>query len=102
MHGQAVLIEYNLEAVDSAIEAVRGALASGLNWKELKQLIRSEREAGNPIAALFHSLELESNQITVILSNNLDEECDDDEAQIRPATKVSILLVSSQQIKWHA
>lgn len=85
---QATLIEYNLEAVDGAIAAVRGALASGLSWKELKRLIKSEREAGNPVAALVHSLELEQNRIILLLSNFLDDEEGDDDAITRPATKV--------------
>lgn len=85
---QASLIEYNLEAVDGAIAAVRSALAGGLNWKELKRLIKSEREAGNPVASLIQSLELEQNRITLLLSNFLDEEEGDDDALMRPATKV--------------
>ena len=85
---QASLIEYNLDAVDGAIQAVRGALAGGLNWKELKRLIKSEREAGNPVASIVHSLELEQNRVTLLLSNFLDEEEGDDEAITRPATKV--------------
>lgn len=85
---QASLIEYNLEAVDGAIGAVRGALAGGLNWKELKRLVKGEKEAGNPVASLIHSLELEQNRITLLLSNFLDEEEGDDEALTRPATKV--------------
>lgn len=85
---QASLIEYNLEAVDAAINAVRGALAGGLNWKELKRLIKGEREAGNPVAQTIHSLELEQNRVTLLLSNFLDEEEGDDDALTRPATKV--------------
>lgn len=85
---QASLIEYNLEAVDGAIAAVRGALAGGLSWKELKRLIKSERDAGNPVAALIHSLQLEHNRITLALSNLLDEEEEDEEALTRPATLV--------------
>lgn len=85
---QATLIEYNLDAVHGAIGAVRTALAGGLNWKELKRLIKTEREAGNPVASIIHSLELEQNRITLLLSNFLDEEEGDDEALTRPATKV--------------
>ena len=84
---QASLIEYNLEAVDGAIGAVRGALAGGLNWKELKRLVKGEKEAGNPVASLIYSLELEQNRITLLLSNFLDEEEGDDDALTRPATK---------------
>lgn len=85
---QAALIEYNLEAVDGAINAVRGALAQGLDWRELGHMIKAERRAGNPVAQLIHSLQLEQNRITLLLSNFLDEEEGDDDALLRPATKV--------------
>lgn len=86
---QAALIEYNLEAVDAAINAVREALASGLDWRELGQMIKAERRAGNPVAGLIDSLALDKNKITVVLENFLDEEEADDEAMTRPATKVN-------------
>ena len=87
---QAALIEYNLTAVDAAINAVREALASGLDWRELGQMIKAERRAGNPVAGLIDSLALEKNKITVVLENSLDEDDQDDDAMTRPATKVSI------------
>lgn len=87
---QASLLEYNATAVDAAINAVREALARGLSWKELKALIKGERGAGNPVASLVHSLQLESNRVTLLLSNLLDDDGEgDDEALTRPATKVS-------------
>ena len=87
---QASLLEYNATAVDAAINAVREALAQGLSWKELKTLIKGEKEAGNPIASMVHSLNLESNHVTLLLSNLLDEDDGDDDAQTRPATKVTL------------
>lgn len=87
---QAALIEYNLDAVDAAINAVREALASGLDWRELGQMIKAERRAGNPVAGLIDSLALEKNKITVVLENSLDENEEDDEALTRPATKVRV------------
>ena len=92
---QAALIEYNLTAVDAAINAVREALASGLDWRELGQMIKAERRAGNPVAGLIDSLALEKNKITVVLENSLDENDQDDDAMTRPATKVI------QLSNWH-
>ncbi|KAL0030916.1 hypothetical protein WJX79_000862 [Trebouxia sp. C0005] len=89
---KAALIEYNLEAVDGAINAVREALASGLDWRELGQMIKAERRAGNPVAGRIDSLALDKNKITVVLENFLDEEVADDEAMTRPATKVELDL----------
>lgn len=50
------------------------AIATGMDWRELEQLIKEERRAGNPVAGLIHSLQLDQNKITLLLSNLLDEE----------------------------
>lgn len=83
---KAELIEYNLEEVDSAIGAVRSALANGMDWADLKQMVKEERKAGNPVAGLIHSMQLEKNQITLLLSNNLDDMVE--EEKTRPVDKV--------------
>lgn len=84
----AELIEYNLEDVDNAILAVRSTVASGMDWKDLARMIKEEKKAGNPVAGLIHSLQLEKNQITLLLSNNLDDMDDDEKTQ--PVSKVDV------------
>ena len=64
---QAALIEYNLEAVDAAINAVREAVASGMDWRDLGRMIKEERRAGNPVAGLIDSLQLELSRVTLLL-----------------------------------
>ncbi|KAH7291813.1 hypothetical protein KP509_29G036400 [Ceratopteris richardii] len=86
----AELIEYNLDDVDSAILAVRSALATGMNWSDLNRMIKEERKAGNPVASIIHSLQLEKNQLTLLLCNNLDDM--DEEERTKPATKVEVDL----------
>lgn len=86
----AELIEYNLEDVDAAILAVRSALATGMKWNDLARMIKEERKAGNPIASIIHSLQLEKDQITLLLCNNLDDM--DEEEKTQPATKVELDL----------
>lgn len=86
----AELIEYNLEDVDAAILAVRSALATGMNWSDLIRMIKEERKAGNPIASIIHGLQLEKDQITLLLCNNLDDM--DEEEKTKPATKVEVDL----------
>ena len=71
---RATLIEYNLEAVDAAIDAVNMAIATGMDWRELENMIKEERRAGNPVAGMIHSLQLDQNKVTLLLSNNLDED----------------------------
>lgn len=86
----AELIEYNLEDVDAAILAVCTALATGMDWNDLARMIKDERKAGNPVASIIHSLQLEKNHITLLLSNNLDNMDEDEKTQ--PATKVEVDL----------
>jgi hypothetical protein len=45
-----------------------------MDWRELEALIREERRAGNPVAGAIHSLQLDQNKITLLLSNLLDGE----------------------------
>ncbi|EFN57403.1 hypothetical protein CHLNCDRAFT_57209 [Chlorella variabilis] len=108
---KAALIEYNLEAVDAALNAVREALASGMDWRDLARMVKEERRAGNPVAGLIDSLQLERSRVTLLLrrarvcawggggvaggvrgGNWLDEEDGDEEAATRPATKVEVDL----------
>eukprot|EP00899_Mesostigma_viride_P015122 jgi/Mesvir1/23610/Mv18292-RA.1 len=70
---KAELIEYNLEEVDAAINAVREALATGMDWDDLARMIKAERKAGNPVAGLIQRLDLAQNKMTLLLANNLDE-----------------------------
>lgn len=64
---QAALIEYNLAAVDAALNAVREAVAAGMDWRDLGRMIKEERRAGNPVAGLIDSLQLEQGRITLLL-----------------------------------
>lgn len=87
---KAQMIEYCLDDVDAAINAVNDVLKAGMPWTEIKSLIKDEQAAGNPVAALIHSLQLEKNQVTLILSNTLDDA--DEEEMARPAEKVEVDL----------
>ncbi|GFR49968.1 hypothetical protein Agub_g12107, partial [Astrephomene gubernaculifera] len=91
---KAQLITYNLGAVEAALAALNHSLATGMDWGELDRVIREERRAGNPVAALIASLQLESNSATLLLANSLDEtgEEGDEEAGARKAVKVSVDL----------
>ncbi|XAR49724.1 hypothetical protein NMG60_11033006 [Bertholletia excelsa] len=89
----AELIEYNLEDVDSAINAVRVALANGMSWEDLARMVKEEKRSGNPVAGLIDKLHLQRNCITLLLSNNLDEMEDDEKTQ--PVEKVEVDLAVS-------
>ncbi|KAF9434513.1 hypothetical protein BGZ76_007890 [Entomortierella beljakovae] len=76
---KAELIESNLEMCDQAIMIIRNAVATGMDWKDLADLVDDERRRGNPIALMIDSLKLESNNVCVILSDNFAEEEEDQE-----------------------
>ena len=92
---RASLIEYNLAQVDAALGAVNEALAGGTEWSALERLIKDERKAGNPVAALIQSLDLAHGRVTLVLSNLLDceEECEDEEAGEAARTRKASLVV---------
>jgi hypothetical protein len=54
--------------VDDAILVVRSALAQGMAWPDLRQLVKEERARRNPVALVIDALRLESNQITLSLT----------------------------------
>lgn len=64
---KAMSIESQMEKVNAALNAVKDALEGGLDWKELERLIKDEKKAGNPVAALIHSLQLDKGRITLSL-----------------------------------
>ena len=76
---KARLLELHKADVDNAVLVVRSALASGMDWEELAALVHAEKENGNPIASLIHSLNLNANRITLELRNYEDEDGEGDE-----------------------
>lgn len=46
-----------------ALMVVRSALANGMDWQALDELVRAETANGNPIASLIHELRLDRNQV---------------------------------------
>ncbi len=66
---KATVLQCNLHKVDAAIDSVREALAAGINWTTLDEMITSEKDAGNPVASLIHSLKLDKNTIVVTLDD---------------------------------
>lgn len=44
---------------EAVMNAVRAALAGGLDWADLARMIEEEKRAGNPVASRVHSLQLD-------------------------------------------
>ncbi|KAJ2402059.1 hypothetical protein GGI23_000981 [Coemansia sp. RSA 2559] len=84
---QARRIEMNLEFVDQAIMIIRQAVAAGMDWKELEDLVDDQKTQGNPVAERIVRFNLSANQITLQLDDpedwdeNSDSSSDDDAAQ---------------------
>jgi predicted ribosome quality control (RQC) complex YloA/Tae2 family protein len=64
---KAKLIEKSLQKVEQALFTVRSALATGMDWAELKELLREKTKRGDPTAAIIVDLDLSHNQIVVLL-----------------------------------
>jgi len=49
----------------AAIDTLRGALASGMDWTELGRLVREERRRGSEVAMAIDDVCFEKNQVTL-------------------------------------
>ncbi|CEI96366.1 hypothetical protein RMCBS344292_10530 [Rhizopus microsporus] len=82
---KAELIELNLQYVDAAITIIRNAVASQMDWQDLNDLVKEEKRRGNPIALLIDTLKLDTNQITLILTDpDYHEESEDEDEEEKP------------------
>jgi len=81
---KAELIELNLDAVDQAIKIIGSAIASSMNWDELKEIVKKEKKKGDPIANIIHQLKLETNQISLLLTNPIIAEDDENFGDKKP------------------
>lgn len=59
-----------------------------MNWTQLARVVKEEKKNGNPIAAMIHRLKLETNQVTLLLTENKEDE--DEDSLTRPAETVII------------
>ncbi|XP_076044571.1 nuclear export mediator factor NEMF homolog Clbn [Oratosquilla oratoria] len=71
------LIELNKELVESAIKVVLSAVANQIDWNQIKELISEAQAQGDQIASAIRAIKLETNQITVWLSDPYDQDEDD-------------------------
>jgi hypothetical protein len=81
---KAELITRNQALVDGVIYAIRALLAKQISWSDIKELIKARQEQKDPVASHIKQLKLETNQITMRLSDpfeNLDDYDEDDEDQ---------------------
>uniref|UniRef100_A0A7S1B9L7 NFACT RNA-binding domain-containing protein n=1 Tax=Corethron hystrix TaxID=216773 RepID=A0A7S1B9L7_9STRA len=88
---QAELVELHAENIDRACLVIGSARESGMNVEDLEELIRYEKEGGDPIASLIDRLDLEKEEVRLSLpdTTGIDE---GDDAKERARVSVTIRL----------
>ncbi|KAJ1919265.1 hypothetical protein H4219_002117 [Mycoemilia scoparia] len=84
---QARLIETNVDLVEQTIMLLRNAIAAGLDWKELEEIIKQQKEEGHPIAMAVKRLQLKYNRITVLLEDFEENDSDDSDSDGESSSK---------------
>ena len=79
---KAQAIEANLERVKEATAAVNGLIAQGMDWVEIEELVKLEKNRGNPVGEIIKlPLKLHENTISLLLGEwDFDEEAEDQDA----------------------
>lgn len=70
----AQAIEANIVEVDAALTVIRSAIAAAIPWDGLAQMVKDEKRKGNPVAEIIHSLQLESNKMTLLLEDTFEND----------------------------
>lgn len=70
---KGLALQMNPDLVDAAIQAVSQLMDQGMDWVDIDNLIKIEKEKGNSVAQHITKLSLESNQITLDLPSENDE-----------------------------
>lgn len=78
---KAELIMRNQEVVDKAILIIQSLLANQLPWDEIENLIKDATEKGDPIAQLIKKLKLETNHISLYLTDPYAIDQDDSDVE---------------------
>ncbi|XP_017052630.1 nuclear export mediator factor NEMF homolog [Drosophila ficusphila] len=75
---KAELITSNQSLVDNAIRAVQSAIASQLSWPDIHELVKEAQANGDVVASSIKQLKLETNHISLMLSDPYDNYEDED------------------------
>ncbi|KAG0710660.1 Nuclear export mediator factor Nemf [Chionoecetes opilio] len=71
------LIELNKDLVDKAINVVRSTVANQVDWTQIAELLSEAQARGDPVALVIRQLKLQTNSMTLLLSDPYDCEEDD-------------------------
>ncbi|XP_068153525.1 ribosome quality control complex subunit NEMF homolog [Drosophila tropicalis] len=78
---KAELITCNQSLVDKAILAIQSAIASQLPWPDIRQLVKEAQANGDIVANSIKQLKLETNHISLILSDPYRSNDSDDDGE---------------------
>lgn len=76
---QAHLVEANQQDVENVLLVIRSALASGMDWRGLEELVRYEQKNGNPVASLIRKMDFEKNRVSILLCDGDDDEDEEED-----------------------
>ena len=79
--------------MDTLLSLLRNGVTSGMDWGELQTLIADAAKAGDELASMVHSLDLLHKQVTLVLTEEGDDEGED--VLTRPATAVKLDITLS-------
>ncbi|XP_020814762.1 nuclear export mediator factor NEMF homolog [Drosophila serrata] len=89
---KAELITSNQSLVDNAIRAVQSAIASQLSWPDIHELVKEAQANGDAVASSIKQLKLETNHISLMLSDPYENE---DDTETPDVTVVDVDLALS-------
>uniref|UniRef100_A0A1A7WC97 Ribosome quality control complex subunit NEMF n=1 Tax=Iconisemion striatum TaxID=60296 RepID=A0A1A7WC97_9TELE len=75
------LVEMNLPVVERALQVVCSALANQVDWTEIGTIVKEAQAAGDPVACVIKELKLQTNHITMLLTNPYITEEDHEEEE---------------------
>lgn len=83
---KAELITRNQILVDNAILAIQSALANQMSWPDIQALLKEAQARGDPVASAIKQLKLESNHVSLLLSDPYENDDDNDQggAELKP------------------
>lgn len=90
---KAELITRNQVLVDNAILAIQSALANQMSWPDIQGLLKEAQARGDPVASAIKQLKLESNHVSLFLSDPYENDGDDDDEPDEPELKPMIIDV---------
>ncbi|XP_073950887.1 nuclear export mediator factor NEMF homolog Clbn [Choristoneura fumiferana] len=70
----AELISRNEPLVEQARLAVQAAIANQMSWDDIKELVKTAQENADPVASCIKQLKLQTNHITLQLTDPYDDE----------------------------